>query len=82
MDEEAVRFYAEAHKQAVIAGDIDSGAQDLLDECMLQAVEVMKRMPPRVVRAEVELIEPQHDEWRVRILYFGEYDARTLVESF
>lgn len=82
MDEEAVRSQAEAHTQAVIAGDMKRGALDLLDECMPQAVAVMKRMPPEVVRAEIEVVEPQRDEWRVRIVYYGEGDAQTRVESF
>lgn len=81
MDEEAVRSHAEAHTRAVIAGDMDRGSLDLLDECLPQAIEVMKRMPQKVVRAEVEFVEPQGDEWRVCILYCGDDDARIRVES-
>lgn len=81
MDEQVVRSYAEAHTRAVIAGDMKRGALDLLEECIPQAVEVMKRMPDNVVRADVELVGREGEEWRVRILYTGEGGACTRFES-
>lgn len=81
MDKEVVRSYAEAHARAVIAGDMKRSALDLLEECIPQAVEVMKQMPDNVVRANVEVVGREGEEWRVRIVYTGEGGACTRVES-
>lgn len=81
MDQQLVHSFAEAHTRAVIDGDIERGARDLLKECIPQALEVMRSMPPNVVRADIEEVVQEGQGWRVQILYHGDGGATARVES-
>ncbi len=80
MDDAAVRKHAEAHGQAVAAGDLRTAAGDLTPEAQAAAGEVMRRLPRPVTGAEVISVEDRGDEGVAQIRYGGEPEAVT-VES-
>lgn len=53
MDEAAIRAKAQAHGDAVAAGDMRTAGADLLPEALAQAPEVMAGMPKDLSSAEV-----------------------------
>lgn len=78
--ESEVRASAEAHAQAIVAGDIGSAVRHLSDRAQAQGPDVMKSMPSPLTGAEVTSVESSDDGFLVRIRYAGETDE-LLVES-
>jgi hypothetical protein len=71
MDESAVRERADAHGQAVAAGDLNRAGGDLTKEAMAEAGSVMKALPRPVTGAEIESVESAGDGYVVLIRYSG-----------
>ena len=80
MDENAVRQQAEAHGNAVVAGDLRSAGSDLTPAVADKAPGVMGKLPRPTTGAEVLKVEMQGDQAVVHILYKGD-DAETTVIS-
>lgn len=80
VEESEVRASAEAHAQAIVAGDIGSAVRDLTDRAKAQGSDVMKAMPSPLIGAEITTVESAGDGWLVRISYGGEADE-LIVES-
>ena len=80
MDENAVREHAEAHANAVQAGDLDRAASDLTDEAKQNAPTVMKALPRPITSTSVESVTAEGDAFVARILYSGE-DSKATVAS-
>jgi hypothetical protein len=80
VDEAKVREHAEAHGQAVVAGDLNKAGQDLTKEGLKAAGEVMPKLPRPVTAAEVVSIEENEAEHVVMIRYRGE-DSEATVRS-
>ena len=80
MDEAKVREHAEAHGQAVVAGDLNKAGQDLTKEGMKAAGNVMPKLPRPVTSAEVVGIEESGSDTVVLIRYAGE-DSEATVRS-
>ncbi len=71
MDETTVRESANAHAQAMVAGDLGRAGSDLSPEAMESAGTVMKQMPRPVTAAEVVSVEPDGDAMVCKIRYSG-----------
>ena len=80
MDESAVRQHAEAHANAVQAGDLGKAASDLTDAAKQQAPTVMKALPRPITGTAVESVDTDGDAYVARILYSGE-DSKATVAS-
>ena len=80
MDENQIREHAQAHADAVVAGDLGKASGDLTDNAKQQAPAVMKQLPRPTTSATVEDITAEGDEFVARILYSGESDS-TAVNS-
>jgi hypothetical protein len=80
MDENAVRERADAHGQAVVAGDLNRAGGDLTKEAMAGAGSVMKSLPRPVTGAEIESVESADDGYVVLIRYSGT-DSEVKVRS-
>ena len=80
MDEGSVREHAEAHGQALVAGDLRRAGGDLTPEMQAIAGDVMKHFPKKVETAEVVSVEAGGDEAVVQARYGGE-GTEVTVES-
>ena len=80
MDEATVRERAEAHAQAMVAGDFRRAASDLTPEAQAGAAAVMKNMPNPVQGDLVQGVAPDDNAVVASILYSGT-GAELLVES-
>jgi hypothetical protein len=80
VDESKVRESAEAHAQAIAAGDIRSAVRHLTDRAQAQGPDVMKSMPSPLTGAEIAGVESSDEGFLVRIRYAGETDE-LVVES-
>jgi hypothetical protein len=80
MDESAVRERADAHGQAVAAGDLNRAGGDLTKAAMAEAGSVMKALPRPVIGAEIESVESAEDGYVVLIRYSGA-DSEVKVRS-
>jgi hypothetical protein len=80
MEESAVRERADAHGQAVVAGDLNRAGGDLTKAAMAEAGSVMKSLPTPVTGAEVESVESAGDGFVVLIRYAGT-DSEVIVRS-
>jgi uracil-DNA glycosylase len=79
MDEIRVREHAEAHGQAVEAGDLKRAGSDVADEFQPHLREVMSRMPRPVTAADLMSVDPAgDDEYFSTIRYSGGDKATTL----
>ena len=79
MDEAVVRERAQAHGEAVKAGDLRRAAVDLSDEAKADAPAVMDTLPRPVDAVEIVGVEDANDECVVRIRYSGRHVV--VVES-
>lgn len=61
MDEATIRQRAEAHGNAVAAGDMRTAGADLLPEAVAQAPQVMAGMPKELDSAEVVDVRTEGD---------------------
>lgn len=57
MDEQAVRDHAQAHVDALVAGDVDRAIEDLSQELHRNLGEIMAMLPLPLVSGEVEAVE-------------------------
>ena len=80
MDESTARERANAHAQAIVAGDMGRAGRDLSPEVMEVAGAVMKQMPRPVTGAEVVSVESDGDTTICRICYTG-HDSEVTVAS-
>lgn len=80
VDEGQVRKHAEAHGQAVVAGDLGRAASDLTDEAKQVAPKVMKQLPRPASAADVQSVSQEGDDYVALIQYSGE-DHSATVES-
>jgi hypothetical protein len=80
MDEAKVREHAEAHGQAVVAGDLRKAGSDLTKSGMAAAGDVNPKLPRPVTGAEVLSVDASGDEFVATIRYTGEGSEAT-VES-
>jgi hypothetical protein len=80
MDESTVRQHAEAHGNAVVAGDLRTAGSDLTPAAAAQAPAVMGKLPRPTTAAEILKVEFEGDEAVVHVLYKGA-DAETAVIS-
>ncbi|MGH2729660.1 MAG: hypothetical protein ACRDJI_03535 [Actinomycetota bacterium] len=71
MNEDDVRKHAEAHGEAMVAGDIRRAGDDLTDEAKAVVGPVMSALPRPVTAAEVQSVEGGGEEYVVRIRYSG-----------
>lgn len=74
MEENQVRASADAHAQAIVAGDIGSAVRDLTDRARAQGSDVMKAMPSPLTGAEITGVDSSDEGFLVRIRYAGETD--------
>ena len=72
MDEGSVRQKAEAHGEAMVAGDVNKAGGDLTKEAMAGAGAVMKEIPRQIDSAEVTDVSAAGDGFAVLIKYSGE----------
>lgn len=80
MDDSKVRERAEAHGNAVVAGDLRRAAADLTDDAKAQAPGVMKQIPQPASEAAIEEVRAEGDEYVARIRY-SKGDESTTVAS-
>ena len=80
MDENTIRQHADAHAQAVVAGDLRKASSDLNDAAKQQAPTVMKSLPRPTTSASVEDVTTEGDAVVARILYAGT-DSKATVAS-
>jgi hypothetical protein len=82
MDENTVRARAEAHAQAMVAGDLNRAASDLSPEAMENAGAVMRAMPRPVTDAEVLTADADGDAIVCKIRYSGETREATVASRW
>ncbi len=82
MDETTVRESANAHAQAIVAGDLNRAASDLSAEAMESAGAVMKSMPRPVTGAEVLSAESDGDAMVCSIRYSGDESEATVASRW
>ena len=75
MDENTVRDHAQAHADAVVAGDLRKASGDLTDNAKEQAPAVMKQLPRPTTSATIEAVTADGDEFVASIRYLGESDS-------
>jgi hypothetical protein len=80
MDETTVRDSANAHAQAIVAGDLGRAGSDLSPEAMESAGTVMKQMPRPVTGAEIVSVEADGDAMVCKIRYSGD-ESEAMVAS-
>ena len=57
MDDQAVRTHAQAHLDALMAGDVDRAIEDLSEELRRNLGEVMAMLPLPLTSADVESVD-------------------------
>ena len=82
MDENTVREHAQAHADAVVAGDIKTAGNDLTTDAMQQAPDVMRALPRPTKSASVESVTSEGDTYVARILYSGEDNAAAVLSRW
>ena len=82
MDESTVKQHAEAHGNAVVAGDFKTAGADLTPEAAGVAQDVMGKLPRPTTAAEVQKVETVGDETVVHILYKGEDSGTTVISTW
>jgi hypothetical protein len=80
MEEEIVRRQAEAHAQAMVAGDLKAAGRDLTQDALPAAGAVMKEMPKSLTGSAIDSVRAEGNEYVVLIRYSGE-DSAAVVES-
>lgn len=83
MDESTVKQHAEAHGNAVVAGDLRTAGADLTPEVASQAQTVMGQLPRPTTGAEVLKVESAGDDAvRAHILYKGSDSETTVISTW
>src|SRR5688572_30845976 len=57
MDEQMVRDHAQAHLDALVAGDVDRAVQDLSSELQRNLGEIMAMLPLPLTAADIESVQ-------------------------
>lgn len=78
MDGETIKLHAQAHADAVVAGDLNKAGSDLTPDAQKQAPGVMGELPRPVSSAEVQSVSEEGDAFVARILYSGEDESATV----
>jgi hypothetical protein len=78
MDMQALRQYADAHAQAVVAGDFEAAARDCTEQVKAGMPGLVPLLPQPVTSAEVVRVEQQGDGAVVEIAYRGSDKELTL----
>jgi hypothetical protein len=78
MEEAPMRKIAEAHGQAVVDGDFDAVAADLVPEMRPALPEVAKLLPQPVTGADVIRLDIEDDHAIVEIRYSNDEKSLTL----
>lgn len=78
VDEASVREHAQAHGDAVVAGDLRRAGSDLDGEALAQAGGVMKQLPRTITAAELVSVEVAGDAAIVRTRYSGDEGEGTV----
>jgi hypothetical protein len=82
MDATTVRDSANAHAQAIVAGDLGRAGSDLSPEAMESAGTVMKQMPRPVTGAEIVSVEADGDAMVCKIRYSGDESEATVASRW
>lgn len=82
MDTDTVRRHAEAHAQAVVAGDFRRASEDLSDAAKSVAQDVMRQLPAPVESAKVESASAAGEQFIVNIRYVGPSGDATIESQW
>ena len=82
MDESTVKQHAEAHGNAVVAGDLRTAGSDLTPEAASQAPTVMGKLPRPTTGAEILKVESAGEDAVVHILYKGADSEATVISTW
>ena len=80
MDEQTVRRHADAHADAVVRGDFDAVASDLVEEIRPSLAQVAPLLPQPVTSAGVTRLDHEGDHAVAQITYRGD-DKQLVIES-
>ena len=80
MDEQTVRQHADAHAQAVVRGDFDAVAADLIEPLRPALQQIAPLLPQPVTSADVTSLDHQGDSATAQITYRGD-DKQLVIES-
>lgn len=80
MDEQTVREHADAHCQALLAGDVELASQELSNELRANLGQLIAMLPMPLTAATVESIERTASGFRVVLHLVGE-SAETRLET-
>jgi hypothetical protein len=72
MDEQAVREHAQAHLDALLAGDVDRAIQNLSKELQSHLGDIMALLPLPLTAAEIESIEKTGAGYMATLYLLGE----------
>ncbi|CAN5644604.1 hypothetical protein BH20CHL7_BH20CHL7_12080 [soil metagenome] len=78
MDEQAVRDHAQAHLDALLAGDIDRAIQDLSRELHRNLGEVMAMLPLPLTAADIESVTMGGSSYTAVLHLVGETEESRL----
>jgi hypothetical protein len=78
MDQATMQERAEEHGQAVVRGDMDAVAADIVEELHPQLPQVVDLLPQPTTNAEVLSIDAQGDHAIVEIRYSNDEKSVTL----
>jgi hypothetical protein len=76
MDEQAVREHAQAHLDALLAGDIDGATEHFSEELRRNLGPIMAQLPLPLREASVESIEMSGAGYVATVHLVGDSDAR------
>lgn len=80
MDEQAVREHADAHCEALLAGDIERAAQELSNELRANLGQLVAMLPAPITAATVESLDRTGSGFRAVLHLVGE-SAETRLET-
>ena len=78
MDKEAVRAHAQAHADALLAGDIGKAAEEMSKELQQSLGPIVAMLPMPMTEASIESIESTPTGYRVILHLVGEGDTLRL----
>lgn len=80
MDEQAVRDHAQAHLDALLAGDVDRAIQDLSRELQAHIGDIMAMLPLPLTAADIESVDMTGSGFRATLHLVGE-STETRLET-
>ena len=75
MDEQAVREHAQAHIDALLAGDIGKAAEEMSRELRSNLGPIVAMLPMPLTEATVESVHMGGSGWLVTLRLVGEHEA-------